>query len=65
MSYSICLKCKDIVGGYEKYCQECAKRYHQNRSFWGYNNAHDYFHDEEKRHKELCYDLIMLGGRHG
>lgn len=27
MSYSVCIKCGEMVGGYEKYCKLCANRY--------------------------------------
>ena len=28
MSYSVCIKCKTMVGGYEKYCPACLEKYH-------------------------------------
>lgn len=27
MSYSICFKCYQMVGSYDKYCKECQKRH--------------------------------------
>ena len=27
MSYSICLKCQSIVGWYDKYCDDCQKKF--------------------------------------
>lgn len=27
MSYSICLKCKKMVGWYDKYCSDCQKEF--------------------------------------
>jgi predicted amidophosphoribosyltransferase len=57
MSYSICLKCKEAVESYEKYCRECQERYKQDRQFWANNNAYDFFQSSEKRNAELKMDL--------
>lgn len=54
MSYSVCLRCKEMVGQYEKYCIECAKKYKQDKDFWR-NNGYDAF-QEPRREKEMCKD---------
>jgi hypothetical protein len=42
MSASYCLKCGDMVGGYEKYCDSCIEKYgvRQTPNFW--KNAGEY-----------------------
>lgn len=36
MSYSVCLKCEDMVGGYQKYCIECSQKFNlrNDELFW-------------------------------
>ena len=34
MSYSVCLKCENMVSQYEKYCNKCEKTHKQNENYW-------------------------------
>lgn len=57
MSYSVCLECKDMVAGYEKYCPECSKDKTKNdKQFW---KTHGYeYLDEPLRSHEIKKDQI-------
>lgn len=57
MSYSVCLACRNMVGGYEKYCDKCAEDHKQDFHFW---KTHDYsyLNDPHKRSVEILRDTI-------
>lgn len=57
MSYSVCLECREMVGGYQKYCSKCEKTKKQSDSYWDFWKTHGYeFYEEPLRTKELKRD---------
>jgi len=62
MSYSICLRCKDMVSQYEKYCDVCAKQYRQDATFWKDSQMYGLFSEAKAgaRLEELQKDEIEV-----
>jgi hypothetical protein len=57
MSYSVCLDCKEMVGGYQKYCPECLPKYRQKEAYEFFWKSHGYeFLEEPKRGEEIDSD---------
>lgn len=54
MSYSVCLKCKKMVPGYDKYCLDCQKKFElPNLSDWQKENfTHENFDAWARREVE-------------
>lgn len=57
MSYSVCIECKEMVSGYEKYCGSCSVSKKSNdEAFW---KTHGYdFLQEPKRSEEIRKDTF-------
>lgn len=56
MSYSVCLECREMVIGYEKYCHKCVKSKKGNDyEFWK-NHGYEYLQDP-LRLEEINKDL--------
>lgn len=60
MSYSVCLKCKNMVSWYDKYCSLCQKRFGlPNLPDWQKENlTHENFDDWAKR--EVVKDMAKI-----
>ena len=58
MSYSICLKCEQTVGSYQKYCSECEKAYKQDKDFWRNGESYLIFSEKEARQGEIDRDKL-------
>lgn len=59
MSYSVCLECKAMVTGYQKYCPKCEHNKKDNLAYYGFWKDHGYeFYQEPLRTSELKKDAL-------
>ncbi len=58
MSYSVCLKCKEMVGMYQKYCTECETTHKQDELFWKNPLSHLMWSDSDARNLDLKKDSV-------
>lgn len=59
MSYSVCLECKSMVPGYQKYCPKCEYNKKENIDYYSFWKSHGYeFYQEPLRTQELKKDAL-------
>lgn len=60
MSYSVCFKCEEPVGHYQKYCPVCAVEHKQDNTFWTHEpDAYRLWQSTELRRTEIENDKLQ------